>query len=515
MKKIYIVLVAFAISLSGCKKYFDINTDPATPQNPESKTLVPPLFAQMERGVQFDARYLGGTIQYFGGAVNVGESHGWIAASDALGEIWRTCYYGLGANISLVIEDSEKKQEWNYVGLGQSLRAWGWQITTDYTGEIIVKQAFEPNRFIFDYDSQADVYTEVARLANESIKNFSRTDGTGSIAKLASADLVYAGDPSKWIKFNYGLLARNASSIINKSNYDPQKVIDFVDKALASNADNFIIPNNGTIAADANFFGPLRANLGAYRQTRIIVGLLDGTYFTGTAGTVIDPRRNNMITASQDGVFRGTNPNGADPGTVVNRNQIANPWGSLGGLNPGAGQGKYLFKDKAGFPVMTYSEMQFLKAEAAFRKEDRQTAYTSYLNGISASIDFVSALGTAITTAEKTAYMTSASVKQSAVNLTLKDIMLQKYLALYGYGFVETWTDLRKYNYITGDSKGNNPYLGTFVFPAAFFADNGGKPAQRARPRYNSEYIWNIEALKKIGADKVDYHTKPMWFSLP
>ncbi|RZK67422.1 MAG: SusD/RagB family nutrient-binding outer membrane lipoprotein [Pedobacter sp.] len=515
MKKIYIVLIAFAVSFSGCKKYFDINTDPATPQNPESKTLVPPLFAQMERGVQFDARYLGGTIQYFGGAVNVGESHGWIAASDAMGEIWRTCYYGLGANLSLILEDSEKKQEWNYVGLAQSLRAWGWQITTDYSGEIIVKQAFEPNRFIFDYDSQADVYAEVARLANESIKNFSRTDGTGSIAKLASADLVYAGDASKWIKFNYGLLARNASSTINKASYDPQKVIDYVDKALSSNADNFIVPNNGTISADANFFGPLRANLGLYRQTRIIVGLLDGTYFTGTPGTVIDPRRNTMITPSQDGVYRGTGPNGADPGTVINKNQIANPWGSLGGANPGAGQGKYLFKDKAGFPVMTYSEMQFLKAEAAFRSEDKQTAYTAYLNGISASIDFVSALGTAITTAEKTAYMTSASVKQSSVDLTLKDIMLQKYLALYGYGFVETWTDLRKYNYITGDSKGNNPYLGTFVFPTSFSADNGGKPAQRTRPRYNSEYIWNIEALKKIGADRVDYHTKPMWFSLP
>ena len=518
MKKIHILLIAFAISFSGCKKYFDINTDPATPQSPESRTLVPPLFAQMERGVQFDARYLGGTIQYFGGGVNVGETHGWLQASDAMGEIWRTCYYGLGANLSLIINDSQKKEEWNYVGLAQSLRAWGWQITTDYTGEIIVKQAFEPNRFVFDYDSQADVYAEAARLANESIKNFSRTDGNGSIVKLASADLIYQGDASKWIKFNYGLLARNASSIINKASYDPQKVIDFVDKSLSSNADNFLVPNNGTISADANFFGPLRSNLAAYRQTRIIVGLLDGTYFSaipGTPGTVIDPRRNTMITPSQDGVYRGTSPGASDPGTVINKNQIANPWGMLASANPGAGAGKYLFKDKVGFPIMTYSEMQFLKSEAAFRKSDLQTAYAAYLNGISASIDFVSALGTAITPPEKTAYLASTSVSQSAATLTLKDIMLQKYLALYGYGFVETWTDLRKYNYITGDSKGNNPYLNTYFFPSTFSADNGGKPAQRTRPRYNSEYIWNIEALKKIGGDKVDYHTVPMWFSLP
>ncbi|QPH37938.1 SusD/RagB family nutrient-binding outer membrane lipoprotein [Pedobacter endophyticus] len=517
MKKIYIVLFALAISFSGCKKYFDINTDPATPQNPESRTLVPPLFAQMERGVQFDARYLGGTIQYFGGAVNVGETHGWIQVSDAMGEIWRTCYYGLGANLNLIIDDSQKKTEWNYVGLAQSLKAWSFQITTDYTGEIIVKQAFEPNRFVFDYDSQEDVYAEVVRIANESINNFSRTDGAGTQAKLAVADLVYQGDASKWIKFNYGLLARNASSTINKASYDPQKVIDYVDKALASNADNFLVPNNGNISADANFFGPLRSNLASYRQTRIIVGLLDGTYLTGTAGSVIDPRRNNMISPSQDGVYRGTNPGVGDPGTVTNKNQIPNPWGSLGSANPGGGAntGKYLFKDKASFPIMTYSEMQFLKAEAAFRKGDLQTAHTAYLNGISASIDFVSALGTAITTAEKTAYMGSASVKQTPATLTLKDIMLQKYLALYGYGFVETWTDLRKYNYITGDAKGNNPYVNTYFFPTSFYSDNGGKPAQRTRPRYNSEYIWNLEALKKIGADKIDYHTVPMWFSQP
>ena len=515
MKKIYIVLIAFAITFSGCKKYFDVNTDPATPQDPQSKTLTPPLFAQMERGVQFDSRYLGGLIQYFGGNVNVGETHGWLVGSDAMGEIWRTNYYGLGANLNLIISDSESTQEWNYVGMAQALKAWGWQITTDYYGDIILKQAYEPNRFVFDYDPQSDVYEEVVRLANESIKNFNRTDGSGTPAKMVGFDLAYNGDAAKWIKFNYGLLARNANNLINKSTYDPAKVIEYVDKSLASNADNFVVPNAGTTAVNGNFFGPLRSNLAAYRQTRLIAGLLDGTYFTGTPGTVIDPRRNNMITVSVDGVFRGTNPGSGDPGTVAAKNQIPNVWGILGGANPGPGQGKYLFKDDAGFPIMTYAEMQFIKAEAAFRSGNSTLALTAYQNGISASIDFVSALGTAITTADKTAYMTSASVKQTPEMLTLKDIMLQKYLALYGYGFVETWCDLRKYNYNVGDAKGNNPYLNAYFFPPSFFSDNGGKPAQRYRPRYNSEYLWNTEALKKIGADRVDYHTIKMWFTEP
>lgn len=517
MKRLFIFLIAFAITTSGCKKYFDVNTDPATPQTPDSKTLTPPLFAQMERGVQFDSRYLGGLVQYFGGNVNVGETHGWIAASDAMGEIWRTVYFGLGANLNLIIEDSSKKEEWNYVGMAQALKAWGWQIGTDYYGDIIVKQAFEPNRYKFDYDSQDVVYAEVVKVANEAIANLTRTDGAGTVAKLSPYDLVYAGDAAKWTKFAYGILARNANNLINKTSYNPDKVIEYVDKSLSSNADNFMIPNLGTTSANANFFGPLRSNLNSYRQTRIMAGLLDGTYLTGTPGAVIDPRQANMLFPSEDGVYRGTAPGTADGGTAAAKNRIPNPFGSYGSANPGAGGGRYLFKDNAPFPIMTYAEMQFIKAEAAYRKGDKPTAYTAYLNGISASIDFVSGFGTAITPAQKTAYMTSAAVAQTPaeVDFKLKDIMLQKYIALYAYGFVETWSDLRKYHYMDGDSKGNSPYAGTFVFPNSFMADNGGKPAQRYRPRYNSEYIWNLDALKKIGADKVDYHTVKMWFSEP
>lgn len=514
MKRRYlIVMLLLSVALSSCKKYFDINTDPSTPQNPSSKSMVAPLFAQMERGVQYDSRYLGGIIQYFGGNVNVGESHGYIAASDAAGEIWRSNYFGLGSNLNYIIDKSGTEQEWNFVGLSQAIQAWSWQLTTDYHGEIILKQAFEPNRYIFDYDSQEDVYAEVVRLAKLSIENFSRTDGNGTQAKLATSDLVYGGDNQKWIKFCYGLLARNANNLINKSTYNPQTVIDYVDKALASNADNFLIPNEGTTSTNGNFYGPLRANLGAYRQTRLIVALLDGTVFTGQPG-VIDPRRNNMIVPSADGVFRGTIPGASDPGTAGNKDQIPNPWGTLGSVNPGAGKGRYLFMDKAAFPIMTYSEMQFIKAEAAFRMGNTGLAYDAYIKGISASIDFVSGLGTAISATDKAAYLASSSVKTSG-NLQLSDIMFQKYLALYGYGFVETWSDLRKYHYNQGDAIGNNPYQTFFVFPSLFFADNGGKPAQRFRPRYNSEYVWNLESLKKIGGDQPDYHTKKVWFTEP
>jgi hypothetical protein len=47
------------------------------------------------------------------------------------------------------------------------------------------------------------------------------------------------------------------------------------------------------------------------------------------------------------------------------------------------------------------------------------------------------------------------------------------------------------------------------------FANNLGKLAYRCRPRYNSEYLYNVEALQKVGGLDLDYHTKEMWFSQP
>jgi len=38
---------------------------------------------------------------------------------------------------------------------------------------------------------------------------------------------------------------------------------------------------------------------------------------------------------------------------------------------------------------------------------------------------------------------------------------------------------------------------------------------QRIRPRFNSEYVWNRASLDVIGGLATDYHTKPLWITLP
>ena len=95
--------------------------------------------------------------------------------------------------------------------------------------------------------------------------------------------------------------------------------------------------------------------------------------------------------------------------------------------------------------------------------------------------------------------------------------MLQKYIALWGWGFFETWVDMRRYHYTDLE---DNAVTGTptqvyldFAIPTTLAPENLGKPVYRVRPRYNSEYIWNRDELLRIGALNGDYHTYEPWFS--
>lgn len=123
---------------------------------------------------------------------------------------------------------------------------------------------------------------------------------------------------------------------------------------------------------------------------------------------------------------------------------------------------------------------------------------------------------TQISAAEKAAFLADPNiVPASASTLTLTQIMTQKYIAQWGWGHNELWMDMRRYHYTDIDpASGKQVYPG-FTLPTTYYVDNGSKVVQRIRPRYNSEYVWNMPSLKVIGGDALDYHTKPLWITQP
>ena len=540
IKIFFILIILISVTVSGCKKYLDINSDPGSPQTPTLAALLPPVTAVMSRTMVLDGRFSGAYIQNFSSIVTLenNDIHGGNAPNGGGNQAWRDFYTLQGTAVNSIIKQGIIEEQWDYVGAAQAIRAWGLQNATDIFSDMPYYEAWELNRVYFKYDNQKSLYKVVDSLCRVALSYLNRSDGKVSAPIMARGDLVYAGDKAKWIKFVYGILARNWHHQTNKPEYNADSVISFVNKSMTANSDNFNITHSASRNDDTNPWGPARDNLAVRRQSRFVVQLLDGTsFYNNTLSVSRDPRLSRMLSVSPDTSSITANmptPNGGyrflipAAGFVVGasgnafRQAPSTLWGDSVILNPGVSNfglsvGKYLFRNNARFPIMTFFELQFIKAEAAYRKGDVGTALAAYRAGIGAHIDFVNTTNplAPISTLERANYLASAAVKQTSADITLTDIMLQKYIGDFGWNFNESWCDMRRYHYFDIDPVTNASVYRGLVIPTFSTFNFGPKPAYRSRPTGFSENDWNFDELRRIGALNQDYHTYEMWFSQP
>jgi hypothetical protein len=516
-----LLLISLMLAPASCKDFLAVNDNPNAPQAVTANLYLPPMLHWMVTSPQYDGRFVGRYAQEWtlpGTSLSTWDRMGYDPSSDNGAQQWRDVYWTLGQNLVDMMNKAEAEQRWDLLGVGYILKAWGWQVTTDLHGEIIIKEAIDQSKFSFNYDTQEFAYQEIQRLLGLAITNLGRTDGAVDAAYLAKGDKLYNGDRTKWLKLAYGMLAINLNHYSNKASYKPADVIAAVDKSFASNADELLLNYPATQNDDINFWGRTRNNITSYRQTQFVVGLMNGTAFNGT----VDPRMSRMLGVAPDGQYRGLDINVVGFGALSTAQQ-PNNFNGYAGTGGSQLPGRYIFDDKAKLPVVTYAELQFIKAEAAFRAGDKNTALTAYRNGVSAHIDWVNArnldnnqAATQITAAEKTAFLADPNiVPASPAALTITRIMVQKYIALWGWGHNELFMDMRRFNYTALDpATGKQVYPG-FAPPTTLYPDNSAKIVQRIRPRYNSEYVWNRPGLDAIGGLALDYHTKPLWITQP
>lgn len=125
--------------------------------------------------------------------------------------------------------------------------------------------------------------------------------------------------------------------------------------------------------------------------------------------------------------------------------------------------GSFQIHPVSDFEFLTYHEMCFIKAEVFMRKGELGNAYTAYKAGVQAHLDMMQiklsewqgSYGTTnpdmkpMNQAEISAYLTSNAIAQNSGVLTMKDIMLQKYIAM-GCS-IENWNDMRRFNFSAGN----------------------------------------------------------------
>jgi hypothetical protein len=119
---------------------------------------------------------------------------------------------------------------------------------------------------------------------------------------------------------------------------------------------------------------------------------------------------------------------------------------------------------------------------------------------------------TQISVAARDSFLADTGVVPATLDYS--HVMCQKFIALWGWGHNEIWMDLRRFHYTDPDPlNGSVQVYRGFAPPTNLYPDNNGKVVQRMRPRYNSEYVWNVAGLTPIGALALDYHTKPLWIT--
>jgi hypothetical protein len=594
MRKIVISFIILLVVFSSCTKtWLDVNKNVDAPDWVAPVLRLGPTLAAYE-GIQYDLRAVAPITEYFAGpstyVSNFGVSHTYIAGSDAAGECWRMSYWLQGMNIENIIKDGRDLGQFRLAGIGLTVKAYSWHILASLHGDLPVKDAYVPGLLSHNYDSQEYAFSQVRSWAKQAIAEFEKTDATVYPTTLATSDLIYKGDAAKWKKFAYAVLARNYIAMSKKNTAYLDSAIICADKSFTSASDDPSLTFQATgVSGTSNFFGTLRANLtNVFAQSDYITQVLTGTipnynasgaieglsaYQMVTDTATLDPRAILLLgtldtmMVDQTKIKKGTYK---FVGTRLTNAAACTFWGATTAPTVAAnGTGRWLYRDDAPWPLSSYAEIQFVKAEALFVKGQKAEAFAAFKNGVAGHMDFVKRLivpGTIVKSTKgkqtsvigdkisasrfselATAYLNSKFVNGMQLSdFSLSNIMMQKYVALFPWS-LDTWNDLRRYHYdlvlgsggvpVSGtswtnevvyhklDSDPNRVYKGFFL-PAAdvvnrrtkFATANLGSPAYRLRPRYNSEYMWNLPSLKAlvpIPGDADNYVTSMVWFATP
>ena len=325
--------------------------------------------------------------------------------------------------------------------------------TTDLFGDIPYSEAGIGNADA-KYDSQESIYNDVFKELTEAVELLNaKKDDITQVPFLTNQDLIFNGDLSKWMKFANSLRLRYAMRLAYKDAAKAKQEAEAALKApgglMTSNDDNAGVLISGKGANGWPLFQI--SGWGEFCMSKTMENILKNT------STVLDPRTSlwfghtDTSTAASP-LYAGV-PNGLSADGLSAYPDRSYTWGyqncpawNLADTKPS----NYLIGKRQ--KVMEYSEVCFLKAEAALRGwAGAGDAKSNYLAGIKASFDHErdGLDASYYPTADDDTYITTGKAAWEAETTEeghMKQIITQKWIALYPDG-EEAWTEFRRTGY--------------------------------------------------------------------
>jgi len=351
------------------------------------------------------------------------------SSSTTYNNSWNAAYANLYALKKVIEKCSDGgSEEGNYhtLGVAQILTAYNLAMLTDMLGDVPWSEALQPGViFTPQLDTQEEIYNEIFDLLDNAITNL---ESTTIYPSLGTQDLIYGGDEDLWKKFAYGLKARYTMRLSFRAPaYND--VIAFANQSFTSAAEQ----------AQFNYNG-------ASSKSPFYMMFLDRDYY-GASQSLHD-----KLTARsdpRDDVFFIPYP-GTGSTLVFAPNGTSNQVQGFYSISA-------LSTVTAPTYLLSYHEIEFLKAEAYARLNNLPAAETALKNGISAAFQKVNV---GLTAAQATSYYNSQVASKFNAS-PISEIMIQKYIAFFEEEAAEAYCDYRRLKAMGNDvivlANPNNP----------------------------------------------------------
>ncbi len=389
------------------------------------------------------------------------------SSSTSYNNAWNALYanlYTLKVVREKCSEGGSEQGNYHTLGIAQILTAYNLGSLTDAMGDVPWTQALQPG-VIFTpvLDKQEDIYDDIFQLLDDAIANLEKET---IFPSLGLQDLIYGGDIDLWKKFAYGLKARYTMRLSLKAPAYAD-VITFANQSFTSGDEQAQFIYNGNTS-----------------QSPYYCMFQDRDYYSASQSL-----HDKLVARSdpRDSVFFMPHPD-AEEGLVFAPNGTANQVQGFYSISA-------ISTITAPTYLLSYHELEFLKAEAYVRTGNLALADTALKKGVTAAFQ---KLNIGLTAADAVGYFNS-SVRPKFTANPLSEVMNQKYIAFFEEEAFEAYNDYRRLQAM-GDNviQLNNP-LNTNRFPLRF--------------SYGSSDITTNFNIREAYGDGMYVYSEKVWWS--
>jgi len=448
MKKIYLILcAAICTILDSCEPITDINKDP---NKMEYGEITPESMLQdlvMESSRQLLTRayvFSGDMIQHTVCTSSDIHYNRYYIPNAAVTNTWNN-FYRWAADAEHLRLMSVKKENSGCEAIAIIMKSLLMGYLTDLFGDVPFSTAFQSDlgNKTPEYDAQDEVYYAIISglyHANELL-----SDPKVEISD-PGRDLLYGGDMEKWRKFGNSLLLRccmrlsNRDSEFGVAGKISEIYTDSEQYPVFEKASDSAILFYDDVAPFTNSYGNSLTMGSSYRASEFMIENMT---------TYSDPRI-DIIYRKNGSTWKGA-PSGEEGQETT--------WGGVAYTND-----ETLYKFSSPFSLMRCDEVLFIFAEAAQKGWIAADAGELYQAAQKASLDYWSIVsGKEISQSRIDAFLT-----KTQYDGTLRQLMTQKFIALFGLGF-QAWSEIRRTGYPklpVGNGTFNDHILPTrFAYP--------------------------------------------------